>query len=164
MDLEQLKDLMRLFEESNLHEIEIEEEGRRMCLKKHLPQQVVTHTVPMAAPSAAAPQPVFVQAADTAAVPAAGAPAQVDENAGLPTIMSPMVGTFYSSPSPGDPPFVQAGDVVEESQTVCIVEAMKLMNEVTAKFKAEIVKVLVENGEPVEYGQPLFVVRPVDEM
>ena len=73
-----------------------------------------------------------------------------------------MVGVFYAQPSPGDPPFVKPGDLVEVNQTVCIVEAMKLMNEVTAKFKCTIVNVLVESGEPVEYNQPLFAVKPVE--
>ena len=139
MDLEQLRDLIRLFEESSLHEIEIEEEGRRMSLKKHLPQQVVTHTVPMSGPPAVMPQLVAQPGQTAAPAPAA----EVNEDAGLPTINSPMVGTFYSSPAPGEPPFVQVGDVVDNNQAVCIVEAMKLMNEVTAKFRAEIVKVLL---------------------
>jgi acetyl-CoA carboxylase biotin carboxyl carrier protein len=162
VDLEQLKDLIRLFEESSLHEIEIEEEGRRMSLKKHLPQQVVTHAVPMSGPPTFAPQ-LLAQPGQVAPIPGEPA-AEVDETEGLPTINSPMVGTFYSSPSPGEPPFIHVDDIVEENQAVCIVEAMKLMNEVTAKFRAEIVKILVENGEPVEYGQPLFVVRPAEEV
>jgi acetyl-CoA carboxylase biotin carboxyl carrier protein len=78
----------------------------------------------------------------------------------LPTIDSPMVGTFYSAPAPGEDIFINVGDSVEEGQTVCIVEAMKLMNEVGAKLACKIVKVLVENGEPVEFGQPLFAVEP----
>ncbi|MBN2311119.1 MAG: hypothetical protein JXR94_19235, partial [Candidatus Hydrogenedentes bacterium] len=81
---------------------------------------------------------------------------------GLQTIDSPMVGVFYVAPSPGAPPFVEPGSTVAADDTVCIVEAMKLMNEVTAKFPAEIVRVLVENGEPVEFSQPLFAVRPLE--
>ena len=160
MELDQLRDLMRLFEESSLHEIEVEEEGRRICLKKQPPMQSATYTLPASATPVPAMQPA-APAPAPAAQPAAEP--EVDEHAGLPTIDSPMVGTFYSSPSPGEPPFVQAGDIVDENQAVCIVEAMKLMNEVAAKFQAEIVKILVENGEPVEFGQPLFVVRPTGE-
>ncbi|HPO31198.1 MAG TPA: acetyl-CoA carboxylase biotin carboxyl carrier protein, partial [Candidatus Hydrogenedentes bacterium] len=80
---------------------------------------------------------------------------------GLITIDSPMVGTFYDAPGPGEPPFVQPGDTVDAGQVVCIVEAMKIMNEVTAKVPAIVEQVLVRNGEPVEYGQPLFAVRPL---
>ena len=89
-----------------------------------------------------------------------GIAAQAREN-GLITIDSPMVGTFYASSSSGKPPFVLPGDTVEPNQTVCIVEAMKVMNEVAAKVPAIIEKVLVGNGEPVEYGQPLFTIRPL---
>ncbi|NLT61310.1 MAG: acetyl-CoA carboxylase biotin carboxyl carrier protein, partial [Candidatus Hydrogenedentes bacterium] len=87
-------------------------------------------------------------------------PAAPDDE--LITIDSPMVGVFYAAPAPDKPPFVKPGDAVQEQQTVCIVEAMKLMNEVTAQFPARIVKVLVENGEPVEFGQPLFAVEPLE--
>jgi acetyl-CoA carboxylase biotin carboxyl carrier protein len=83
------------------------------------------------------------------------------EGEGLATIDSPMVGTFYTAPAPGEPPFLLPGDTVEPGQTVCIVEAMKIMNEVPAKVAAIIEKVLVENGEAVEYGQPLFAIRPL---
>ena len=79
----------------------------------------------------------------------------------LVTFDSPMVGTFYGAPAPGAPPFVSPGDTVEEGQTLCVVEAMKLMNEVPAKFAAQIERLLVEDGEPVEYGQPLFAIRPL---
>lgn len=167
MELDKLRELVGLFEKSDLSELEIEEEGRRIRLMKaapqqhvvHAPQHVITHmpaVAPLPVPQAAVPMsPV---AAATQAAPAAEA--EVDES--LVTIESPMVGVFYACPAPGEPPFIKAGDTVEENQTVCIVEAMKLMNEVTAKFKCTVVQVLVENGEPVEYNQPLFAVRVID--
>jgi acetyl-CoA carboxylase biotin carboxyl carrier protein len=87
-------------------------------------------------------------------------PAAVAEEKGLHTLKSPIVGTFYEAPSPGAPPFVKPGDRVKQGQTVCIVEAMKLMNEIECDAAGEVVKVLVGNGQPVEYGQPLFSIRP----
>jgi len=156
LDLDKLRELIAIFQSSDLAEIEVEEEGRRVRLSK------------VAAQPAPPPQIIHVpQAAAPIAIPApvAGAPAAeavTDHDDGLVIIESPMVGVFYASPTPGDPPFVKPGDTVEENQTVCIVEAMKLMNEVGAKFRCTIVNVLVENGEPVEYNQPLFAVRAAE--
>ena len=99
-----------------------------------------------------------IQAA--AAPVAAEASAPADEDAGLHIVKSPIVGTFYESPSPGSPPFVKPGDVVEAGQVLCIVEAMKLMNEIECDVAGEIVKRFVQNGQPIEYGQALFSVRP----
>jgi len=104
----------------------------------------------------AAPAPVATAPAPVAAAPAA----PVDENAGLHIVRSPIVGTFYESPSPGSPAFVKPGDVVEAGQVLCIVEAMKLMNEIESDVAGEIVKRFVQTGQPIEYGQPLFSVRP----
>ena len=84
----------------------------------------------------------------------------MDEDAGLHIVKSPIVGTFYESPSPGSPPFVKPGDIVEAGQVLCIVEAMKLMNEIESDVAGEIVKRFVQSGQPIEYGQPLFSVRP----
>lgn len=88
-------------------------------------------------------------------------PAPVSDEEGLHIIKSPIVGTFYSSPNPSSPPFVKAGDQIAVGKVLCIVEAMKLMNEIESEVAGEVVRVLVENGEPVEYGQPLFAIRPV---
>ncbi len=154
MDLNELKALIRILEESGLSELEIEEEGRRVRLQK-----------PVAGVSYA---PVHVSAphhnpGPAPAAPAADAkPAPAEAGDGLPTFDAPMVGTFYASPSPGADAFVKVGDRVEANQTICIVEAMKLMNEVGAKFAGIIEQVLVENAQPVEFGQPLFAVRPLD--
>ena len=163
MDLDKLRELIGIFQESDLSEIEMEEEGRRVRLTKQLPaphpQHIVAH-VPATSPSVGVPMPG--SPASLALASASEPPAEPEHDESLVTIESPMVGVFYASPSPGDPPFVKAGDIVDENQAVCIVEAMKLMNEVAAKFKCEIVNVLVENGEPVEYGQPMFAVRVVE--
>jgi acetyl-CoA carboxylase biotin carboxyl carrier protein len=160
LDLDKLRELIGIFESSELAEIEIEEEGRRVRLSKSAPAvmhapQLITH-LPSSAPIAM-PAPIAPQSG--AAPPVAAQPAEPEHDENLVIIESPMVGVFYAQPSPGDPPFVKPGDTVELNQTVCIVEAMKLMNEVTSKFRCTIVNVLVENGEPVEYNQPLFAVR-----
>ena len=151
MDLEELKELIQVFEASKLSEIEIEQEGRRVSLKK--PQPGTVAPVPMAAPSVAPPS-----SAPVAPVENAGGEA---DDEGLDTIDAPMVGTFYAAHAPGEEPFVHVGETVEEGQVVCVIEAMKLKNEVTVPFAATIEDVLVENGESVEYGQALFAVRPL---
>ena len=154
MDLDKLQQLIRIVEESGLAELEIEEEGTRIRLRKPGPADLPVNTIAM--PASPAAQPAAAQE-ENPAFPGADAPGD-----GLLSIDAPMVGVFYVAPAPGEPPFVKPGDTVAENQTVCIVEAMKLMNEVTAQFPAEVVKVLVENGEPVEFGQPLFAVRRLD--
>ncbi|MGI6458720.1 MAG: acetyl-CoA carboxylase biotin carboxyl carrier protein [Candidatus Hydrogenedentales bacterium] len=151
MDVEKLQELLNIFEASGLSEIEIEEGGTRIRLKKSAPEQ------PGVVPVYAAPATSRLEM--PVAAGAAQEPAPEDDFA---TIDSPMVGVFYAAPAPDKAPFVKPGDVVQEQQTVCIVEAMKLMNEVTAHFPARIVRVLVENGEPVEFGQPLFAVEPLE--
>lgn len=153
MDYDELDKLIQVFDKANLTELEIEENGRRIRLAR-------SQSVPLAHP---VPVDVATRAPmlDAAARLGQDAPARSYEDEGLVTVDSPMVGTFYNSPQPGEAPFVLAGDTVEPGQVVCIVEAMKILNEVTAKFPAIIEKVLAENGEPVEYGQPLFAVRPL---
>lgn len=163
VDLDKLQELIRIFEASDLSEIEIEESGRRMRLKK--PRPIVAYTgqaFPPPPPEARGTQVVLHEAVTSVPAGAPAHPRKEPEKAI--TIDSPMVGVFYVAPAPGEAPFVRAGDTVDEGQTVCIVEAMKLMNEVTAKFPCVIEKVLVENGEPVEYGQPLFDARPIEQV
>lgn len=154
----EIKELIKLVDQSSLQEIEIENEGSKVAIRKPVKteQVVVAAQAPVvAAPVAAAPAPVAAPAAP-AAPAAASAPAA---DANLHKITSPMVGTFYTSPSPTAPQFVQPGDKVNPKSVVCIVEAMKLMNEIEAEVKGEIVEILVENGQLVEYGQPLFLVK-----
>ena len=162
MDLKEVRELIKILEKSGLSELEIEEEGRRIRLSKE------TVAAPAAMPFMINPgleAPAMMPATAQESVPAqALAPVSEKEDAldeGLITIDSPMVGTFYSCSAPGEPPFVLPGDTVEADQAVCIVEAMKIMNEVAAKEAGVIEKILVENAEPVEFGQPLFAVRPL---
>lgn len=162
MDLDRLRELIRIFEQSELSEIEIEEDGNRMRLRKPEPKAYATAPIAITAQHIDPTPQIAVPEKPAAAVAAKAPEPAVEEEERLLTIDSPMVGVFYTSPAPGEPPFVRPGDTVTEHQTVCIVEAMKLMNEVAAKFSAVVIKVLVENGEPVEYGQPLFAVRALE--
>lgn len=153
MDLRKLKTLIDLVAESGIAEIEVTEGEDKVRIVKHAP---ATPTVTMAAPAtylAAPPPPV-------AAAPAPALPAAVvvaDEIKGT-VVKSPMVGTFYRSPSPGAKSFVELGQAVKPGDTLCIIEAMKLLNEIEAEVAGEVKEVLVENGQAVEYGQPLFVI------
>jgi acetyl-CoA carboxylase biotin carboxyl carrier protein len=154
MDPKNLKRIVELMNQHDLAEVEIEEEGRRLRVRK-METRVVA-----AAPAAL---PVAAAAAAPAAGPApeaphAAAPAAPKEN--LHTIKAPMVGTFYRSPSPDSDPYAEVGKRVTQESVVCILEAMKVMNEIKAECTGEIVKVCVQNGEAVEYDQPLFLVKP----
>ncbi|MDH4068829.1 MAG: acetyl-CoA carboxylase biotin carboxyl carrier protein [Ignavibacteria bacterium] len=146
MDLEFIERLLKLLSESNADEIEIEEEGKRVKVAKHPAPPPGLREVVMA-PQAPTPPPPAA-----AASPPAETPASHHE------IRSPIVGTFYRSPAPDSAPFVEVGSVVQAGAVLCIVEAMKLMNEIESDVEGKIVKVLVENGQPVEYDQPLFLI------
>ena len=150
MDLRKLKTLIDLVETSGIAELEIQEGEERVRITRTVPQgqqSVTFHTSPQQAVAAAAP---------IAAVPAeAAAPAAPEGHA----VKSPMVGTFYRCASPGAKPFVEIGDTVAQGDTLCIVEAMKLMNEIEADVGGTIKSILAENGQAVEYGQPLFVIE-----
>ena len=151
MDLRKLKTLIDLVSESNVSELEITEaEGKVRIVKAGttVVQQVVAAPVPAAAPAAAA-------AAPAAAVPELPAPAVPSGH----VVKSPMVGTFYRASSPGAKPFVEIGSTVKEGETLCIVEAMKILNEIEADKSGTITQILVENGQAVEYGQPLFIIE-----
>ena len=149
MDLRKLKTLIELVETSGIAELEIQEGEERVRITRALAPSA--HTVMMHAPMAPAPQPAPVAAP---AAPVA-APAVVEEPSGH-VVKSPMVGTFYRAASPGTKAFVEVGDAVKEGDTLCIVEAMKLMNEIEADASGVVKAVLAENGQPVEFGQPLF--------
>jgi acetyl-CoA carboxylase biotin carboxyl carrier protein len=156
MDLQYLKELLAIFDASSATELMIEEEGASISVSKRGPEQVVTQ---MAAPVAHAHVPAH--GVDTQPAPAQAMPASApvaDENTH--TILSPIVGTFYGSPSPDAPAFVQVGSRVSAGQTLCIVEAMKLMNEIESDVSGTIVSILANNAQPVEYNQPLFIVKP----
>ncbi|MDQ0168974.1 acetyl-CoA carboxylase biotin carboxyl carrier protein [Paenibacillus tundrae] len=150
--LSEIKELIKLVDESSVQELEIENEGSRLSIRKPGKTEYVQTT-------AVQPQVVAAPQVQPAAVVTETAP-QADTTSHLHKIVSPMVGTFYRASSPEAGPFVSVGDKVAEKTTVCIIEAMKLMNELDADIKGEIVEVLVENGQLVEYGQPLFLVKP----
>ncbi|PWW05656.1 acetyl-CoA carboxylase biotin carboxyl carrier protein [Paenibacillus cellulosilyticus] len=155
--LNEIKELIKLIDQSTVQEVEIENEGTRLLIRKPGKTEVVT--VQAAAPAVQAIAPAPVAAVSQAAAPAAAAPAAAPAD-NLHKIVSPMVGTFYAAPSPEAGPFVQKGSRVSDKSVVCILEAMKLMNEIEAEVRGEIVEVLVENGQLVEFGQPLFLVKP----
>ncbi|NMO96880.1 acetyl-CoA carboxylase biotin carboxyl carrier protein [Paenibacillus lemnae] len=160
-NLNEIKELIELVDQTSVQELEIENEGTRLSIKKPGNPEVISY---QAAPQAyAAPPQAVVQAAPQAppqSTPGQDQPAAVDTTSSLHKIVSPMVGTFYSSPSPEAAPYVSKGDKVDVKSTVCIIEAMKLMNELEAEIKGEIVEVLAQNGQLVEFGQPLFLVKP----
>jgi acetyl-CoA carboxylase biotin carboxyl carrier protein len=160
IDIRKLKELVRLMTSSDLTELDLRDKDEQVTIRRASPQAVPTvmaHPMPamhVATPVAAAPAPAAV------AAPAAAAPAAPAEDAGLVAIESPMVGTFYASPGPDKPPFVSVGAQVGPTSTVCLVEAMKIFNEIKAERSGTVAKILVKSGDAVEFGQPLFMIRP----
>ncbi len=146
MNLEEIKELIRVFGRSKLGKLKVKDGEFEVAMQREGSDVVVT-SAPATAPVAAAP--VAEVATQTATTPA------VEEISGE-FITSPMVGTFYASPSPDSPAFVKAGDSVRKGQTLCILEAMKIMNELEAEFDCKILEVLVQDGQPIEYDTPLF--------
>src|SRR5579875_443388 len=149
MAWEEIERALGLMAHHGLEEFEYEDERIRIRLKRPGTNFAAAHG-PATAPPATAPAP---------AGPSAPAPAAAEEE--LHIIKSPIVGTFYAGPQPGAPPFVQVGDRVRPGQVLCIIEAMKLMNEIESDIAGEVVRIFVENGQPVEYGEPLFALRPL---
>ncbi len=148
MNQREIRRLAELLREYGLSEVEVEREGVRIRLRRESPPVAAAAFGPAGAASPAT------------AIPAVGAAAPGANEAHLLTIEAPMVGTFYRAASPDAQPFVRDGDRVKKGQVVCIIEAMKLMNEIESKVAGRVVKVLVENAQPVEYGQPLFLLEP----
>lgn len=168
MNQKEIRELIEFLIDKDIAEFELERGDVKLRVKRAGAQTVaaapvITMAAPVAAPAAAAAHasasPAFTAPAPAAA-PAAAPSAVEDETAGAHVIKSPIVGTFYASPSPGAPPFIKPGDSVSVGQVLCIVEAMKLMNEIESDYSGTIVKCFVQNGEPVEYGQQLFAVKP----
>ena len=156
MDLKQIHELIKIVNKSNIGEISIEDKDGKVTIKQKeeqivtvAPQQQVYNVAPAQAPVAAA--------APLAAAPLAPAEVKADN---LITIKSPMIGTFYRKSSPDKPNFVEVGSVIEPGKVLCIIEAMKLFNEIESEIKGKIVKILVDDSMPVEYDQPLFLVEP----
>ncbi len=161
MDIKQIQELVKLINKTNIGEITIEEDGTKITIKqkKDPAQHIVAHAGSFAAP-APAPAPAAAPTTPAPAAPAtpAAPPAQKADN--FVTIKSPMIGTFYRQSGPGKPVFASVGDEVTVGKVVCIIEAMKLFNEIESEVNGKIVKVLVEDASPVEYDQPLFLVEP----
>ena len=162
-DMKELKELIEFLKDNKIGEFELERGELKVRVKfagdsgADLAGLARLMAAQAAVPAAA---PGFIPAAHAATAPAAEPVAEAAPEEALHLVKSPIVGTFYESPSPGSPAFVKIGDHVEAGQVLCIVEAMKLMNEIESDASGEIVKRLVQNGQPVEYGQPLFSVRP----
>jgi acetyl-CoA carboxylase biotin carboxyl carrier protein len=162
MNQKELKELIEFLIEKDIAEFELERGDVKVKIRRAGAQTVVhTHTdvpyVPAVPASSIAGQPAPISPAPIAAAAESAQPAAAEN---LHIVKSPIVGTFYEAPSPGAPPFVKVGDTVEIGQVLCIVEAMKLLNEIECDVAGEIVKKLAANGQPIEYGQELFAIRP----
>jgi len=155
MDLKEIQQLIKFVSVNGVDEVAIERKDFKLHIKKNAVQVVAAAPV-----AAAAPAPVSAAPAPAAAAPAAPAASAASDDSKYIAIKSPMVGTFYRSSNPESPSFVNVGDDVKAGKVVCIVEAMKLFNEIESEISGKIVKVLVDNASPVEYDQPLFLVDP----
>jgi acetyl-CoA carboxylase biotin carboxyl carrier protein len=158
MDLRKLKTLIDLVAESSISELEITEGEGKVRIVKAAPSVAAPVTIPAVPVQAVSPPPVAQAPAPAAAAPSASEAAEPPQAPAGHRLTSPMVGTFYRAASPGGAPFVSLGDAVSEGQTLCVIEAMKLMNEIPADRAGVIKEILVENGQAVEFGQPLFVI------
>ncbi len=155
MDIKQIQDLIRFVSKSGVNEVSIEQKDFKITIKTNQVATIVNATIPAAqVAAAAAPAAAIAPAAPAAVEPVA-------DNSKYVTIKSPMIGTFYRSASPEKPIFVNVGDEIEPGTVLCIIEAMKLFNEIEAEISGRIVKILVDNASPVEYDQPLFLVEPM---
>ncbi|QNJ01684.1 acetyl-CoA carboxylase/ biotin carboxyl carrier protein [Synechococcus sp. PROS-U-1] len=154
LDHEQLHRLLEALGESDIQEFRLEGDDFRLEIRRNLPAQAVMAPVMPAPVAAAAP-------VAASAEPASAPPASTATRSDLLEVTAPMVGTFYRAPAPGEPPFVEVGTRINVGQAVCILEAMKLMNELESEVGGEVVEILVDNGTPVEFGQVLMRVKPV---
>lgn len=155
MELKDIQSLIKLVSNSSVDEVAVEKKDFRISIKKNAPSVIQAPMVAAAPVAAPAPVPA---AAPAPAAPAAETPAETPSN--LIEIKSPMIGTFYRKPSPDKPNFVEVGTEVQNGMVVCIIEAMKLFNEIESEVSGKVVKILVDDSEPVEYDQPLFLVEP----
>jgi acetyl-CoA carboxylase biotin carboxyl carrier protein len=163
VNLKELKEILQLLDEKEIAEFELEEEGMKLRIRKASPVVPAPAVAPAPQPvlvAAAAPLPVAAVPAPAAAAPPAAAPPAPEPEAGLVVVKSPIVGTFYRTPDPNSPPFVSVGDKIRPGQVMCIIEAMKLMNEIESELAGEVVTIHHESGQPVQFGDPLFSIRP----
>jgi acetyl-CoA carboxylase biotin carboxyl carrier protein len=159
MNLREIRRLIKMVENSAIDELEIEEEGKKVRISKHNKQQGEMHHIQI--PYQASATPPAAPLADQGPIqqPVAAAPVPESDQTEYQEIRAPMVGTFYRAPSPDADPYVDVGQDVKTGQTLCIIEAMKLMNEIESEYSGKIVKILVENAQPVEYNQSLFLIE-----
>ena len=155
MDIRKIKKLIELLEESGIAEIEIKEGEEALRISRMPTGVAAAHLAPMPMALPAAPMAAPVQAAAAQAAPAPAAKAKANEH----VITAPMVGTFYGAPSPGAKPFIEIGDEIKVGQVLCIIEAMKMMNQIESDKTGRVTSIMARNGDPVEFGQPLFVVE-----
>ena len=149
MNIKEIKEMLNLMNDNSLVELEVEKDGMRIRLKK------------ASAPSENYSGPYVIEREKTGHAEVKEAPSAAKEKtSNTLEIKAPMVGTFYRSPSPEAPPYVEVGQIIEAGQVVCIIEAMKLMNEIKSEIKGKIIDILIDNAEPVEFGQPLFLIEP----
>jgi acetyl-CoA carboxylase biotin carboxyl carrier protein len=157
MEFDDIEKILGLVRDHELAEFELERDGLKLRVKKAHAAAPTMQMIMPAAPQLPAQAPQFMPAA---AAPAAPQPAEPsDDELELAVVKSPIVGTFYRTPEPGAPPFVDVGERVKKDQVLCIIEAMKLMNEITSEYEGEIVSIYVENGKPVQYGERLFAIK-----
>ena len=158
-DMKDLRELVEFLKEHQVAEFDLDRGDTKIRLKFSQPAAVSAGIADIAKLVTAAPVVQATAPAPATAAQAAPPAPPADPEAGLHIVKSPIVGTFYGSPSPGAPPFVSPGDHVEKGQVICIVEAMKLMNEIESDASGEVVKCFISNGQPIEFGQPLFSIR-----
>ena len=162
MDIKQIQDLIRFVSKSGVNEVSIEQNDFKITIKTNQVPTYVTANLPAAETAPAyAPAAAPIASAATAPATAAAPEAPAADTSKLITVKSPMIGTFYRSSSPEKPMFVNVGDEIKPGSVLCIIEAMKLFNEIESEVSGRIVKILVDNASPVEYDQPLFLVEPV---
>lgn len=160
MDIKEIQDLIKLINKSNIGELKIEQGDFKITIRQKEDKVVTMAAVPQAIPVMPAPAPVAAAPSVSASEPAEKSAPRPAKEDNLVAIKSPMIGTFYRRPSPDKPLFAEVGDEVSVGKIVCIIEAMKLFNEIESEVSGRIVKILVEDATPVEYDQPLFLVDP----
>lgn len=171
MELKEIQELLKLVNRISVSEVEIEKEGFRILIRKEEPETNVIYTSPqnqaVPMPQMAVPPLQGMPETQADVAQSSKEPEQKGDKAGIDdhnlySFTSPMIGTFYRAPTPEDPVFVHVGDQVQKGQVLCIIEAMKLFNEIESEIEGKVVKILVENAQPVEYGQPLFLIEPAN--
>lgn len=161
MDIKKIQDLIKFVAKSGVNEVSIEEQDFKITIKTNQEPTYVTASVPaIAPPVAVAPQATPATAPAASETPATPIAPAEDDTSRFITVKSPMIGTFYRSPGPDKPAFANVGDAITPGKVLCIVEAMKLFNEIESEVSGKIVKILVNDAQPVEYDQPLFLVDP----